>query len=735
MAKLPKVALIGNPNSGKTTLFNALAGQNKKTGNWAGVTVSQTQAKLIRNNTQFSLVDLPGLYGLSLTELSADELVVKQAIDQGDIDVFVNVLNANNLERCLFLTNEILELDVPTLLVLNMDDERQASGKTIDTEKLAELTGCQVLKTTATKNMGVNEVFAAIVEHLKHPNQAKHNYTELPDDIELPAAESRADAIKAYVKSSDEVLTANKRIFDARFKQATDMAKSVTQQQAESNNRISKKGSFNRVDQWLTSPFTGTLGFMLAMYLMFFFAINVANVFIDFFDIAAGAIFINGTSQILSAIHAPDWLTVILADGVGAGIQTVATFIPVIGFLFLFLTLLEESGYMVRAAFVMNNWLQKIGLSGKAFVPLIVSFGCNVPAVMATRQLAKKDERIITTLMAPFMSCGARLSVYALFVAAFFTEHAALIVLSLYLIGILVAIATGLLMRKTILPGQPDPFVIELPQWRFPGLLFILRSTWHKLRGFMIDAGKIIIVIVVILQIISSVGRDFTWGNKDVDESLLAAGSQLATPIFAPMGIEEDNWPAVVGLFTGLLAKEVMVGSLDAIYSKNIAENDNTISEDLLEALQTIPDNASGLVDALTDPLGLSLTEIDAVENMAENQGVSTQLFGILQEKFVNGLAAYAYLLFVLLYFPCVTVIATIAKETGKQWALFSATYSTGIAYLIASCFYQIVTFSHQPLFASIWLISCAVVLYGFYWALKRHANKPHNKVIPLNIQ
>ena len=251
----------------------------------------------------------------------------------------------------------------------------------------------------------------------------------------------------------------------------------------------------------------------------------------------------------------------------------------------------------------------------------------------------------------------------------------------------------------------------------------------------MVDAGKIIIVIVVILQIISSVGRDFTWGNQDVDESLLAAGSQLATPIFAPMGIEQDNWPAVVGLFTGLLAKEVMVGSLDAIYSKNIAQNDNTITEDLMAALQTIPDNAAGLVDALTDPLGLSLTEIEAVETMAENQGVSTQLFGILQEKFINGFAAYAYLLFVLLYFPCVTVIATIAKEAGKQWALFSATYSTGIAYLIASCFYQSVTFSQHPLFSSIWLASCATVLYGFYYSLKRHANKPQNKIIPLNIQ
>lgn len=734
MGKSIKVALIGNPNCGKTTLFNALAGQNKKTGNWAGVTVSETQARLSDNNTEITLVDLPGIYGLSLAELSQDEMVVKQAIDQADVDVYINVINANNLERCLFLTTEILDLDVPTILVLNMDDERAACGKIIDTEKLSELTGCPVITTTAINHTGVKALFNAMVALINKKTETTHHHTELPQDIELPAAESRAEAIKQYVKTSDAIIEESKRIFDARFQQAIDLANSVTSKQATAKNS-GGKGEFSRIDHWLTRPLTGTLAFMFAMYLMFFFATNVAAVFVDFFDIATGALFIDGLGQLLSSIGVPEWLRVILADGMGAGIQTVATFIPVIGFLFLFLTLLEESGYMVRAAFVMNNWLQKIGLSGKAFVPLIVSFGCNVPAVMATRQLAQKDERIITTLMAPFMSCGARLSVYALFVAAFFTEHAALIVLSLYLIGILVAVATGLLMRKTILPGKPDPFLIELPQWRFPGVAYILKSTWHKLRGFIVDAGKIIIVIVMILQVISSVSRDFSWGNTDVDESLLAAGSQIATPVFAPMGIDDENWPAVVGLFTGLLAKEVMVGSLDAIYSKSVEESDASIVEQLTEALQTIPDNAAGLADALVDPLGLSLTEIDEVENMAENQGVSTQLFGILQEKFTSTWAAYAYLLFVLLYFPCVTVIATIAKESGKKWALFSALYSTGIAYLIATCFYQVVMFGSQPLFASIWLVLCATALISFYLLLKRHANKPANKTIPLNIQ
>ena len=734
MTKLSKVALIGNPNSGKTTLFNALAGQNKKTGNWAGVTVTESKAKLIRNNTQFTLVDLPGIYGLSLAELSQDELVVKQAIDQHDIDVYVNVLNADNLERGLFLTTEVLDLDMPTVLVLNMDDERAASGKTIDSNKLQSMTGCPVISTTAVKSHGITALFDAIETALKQADKVEHKHSDLPADIDLPTAETRAEAIKAYVKSSEHVVNESKRLFDARFQQAIDMAHAVTQKTDQSRIK-GPRNQLSRIDQWLTSPLTGSLAFMLVMYLMFFFAINVANVFIDFFDIATGALFIDGTKQLLSSVNAPDWLGVVLGDGIGAGIQTVSTFIPVIGFLFLFLTILEESGYMVRAAFVMNNWLQRIGLSGKAFVPLIVSFGCNVPAVMATRQLTSRHERIITTLMAPFMSCGARLSVYALFVAAFFTEHAALIVLSLYLIGIAVAIATGLLMRKTILPGKPDPFVIELPKWRFPGIKYILKSTWFKLRGFIVDAGKIILVIVLILQLFSSVGRDFTWGNEDVDESMLAAGSQLATPLFAPIGIDEDNWPAVVGLFTGLLAKEVMVGSLDAIYSKNTGDGDATIGEQLQDALQSIPDNAAGLADALIDPLGLSLTEIDAVENMAENQGVSSQLFGILQEKFHDSWAAYAYLLLVLLYFPCVTVIATIAKETGKQWAVFSALYSTGIAYLIASCFYQLVSFNSQPLFAGLWLSGCALVLVIFYQALKRHANKPTNKAIPLNIQ
>ncbi len=731
---IPQVALIGNPNCGKTTLFNALTGQKKKTGNWAGVTVSQTFAHIKHPQRNFDLIDLPGIYGLSITELSQDELVVKQAVDQGNIDVFVNVLNAANLERNLFLTTEILELEKPTILVLNMDDERDQFGIDIDIQALSTETGCPVIATTATQGKGLNGLIEQVQLLLSGPVRVPHYQINLPDHIQLPGAASRAKAILQHIANSDDALSETKAIFDARFEQSIQLAKRVSQP---SNQYKSTHRQFSIIDYWLTKPLTGLLAFLLAMYLMFFFAINVANVFIDFLDITAGALFVDGVSQFLTWTGAPEWLSVIVADGIGGGIQTVATFIPVIGFLFLFLTLLEESGYMSRAAFVMNDWLQSIGLSGKAFVPLLVSFGCNVPAVMATRQLTNRDERLTTIMMAPFMSCGARLSVYALFVAAFFTEYAALIVLSLYLTGVLVAVATGLLLRKTILPGKPDPFVIELPKWRFPGYQFVLKTTWFRLRGFVIGAGKIIIIIVVLLQIVSSVGKDLSWNKAGSDESILAWGSQQVTPLFAPMGIDSGNWQAVVGLFTGLLAKEVMVGTLDSLYSRQLEINEKppSIVEQLKAGFATIPTNAADLADALIDPLGLSLTDMGETEEMAINQGVSNDLFGILRDKFKDGYAAFAYLLFVLLYFPCVTVVGATTKEAGKNWAAFSAIYSTSLAYLLATGFYQIVTFNSHPLFSGLWLTGMILIFAFFYWRLKKSAQSPQNKTFKLHIQ
>ena len=582
-----------------------------------------------------------------------------------------------------------------------MWDEALKKNIHIDTQKLSELLGSQVIPVIANtkKDSGIDSLQKAINQQLN--NKSQSNITQ----------ESEA----TYRTNFDD------SVFNLRLKQAEQITKQVI-----TYPENAKAQKFGKLDWFTTHPVWGIFAFLMAMYLMFFFAINVSAVFVDFFDIATGALLINGGHQFFEYLGFPEWLTVILADGVGGGVQTVATFIPVIGFLYLVLTWFEDSGYMARAAFVMNGLMQKIGLSGQAFVPLIVSFGCNVPAIMATRTLASKRERLVTIMMAPFMSCGARLSVYALFVAAFFSQYASLIVLALYLIGILMAVLTGLMLQKTILPGKAEPFLIELPSWRLPTIRNLFIGTWNRLKGFLMDAGKIIIVMVMIIQVLNSIGSDFTWGNEDSENSMLSVAAKSVVPVFEPMGIEEKNWPAIVGILTGVLAKEVVVGTLDALYTSldkkenNSDEAPATITEELLEAVISIKDNAINLSDTLLDPLGLSIAQTGTDAQMAENQDVSDSLFGIIRDRFSGKYAAFAYLLFILLYFPCVAATAAIAREAGMKWAVFSGAWSTGLAYMSAVCFYQFSQFNQNPVSACVWLLIYISGIAAIYLYLKK---------------
>ena len=680
----PLVALIGNPNCGKTTLFNQLTGLSKTTGNWSGVTVDSQFCAVNFNDLEYNLVDLPGLYGLSVDSQGQDESHVKEFLQKSPPHVVVNVINSVSLERGLFLTLELMDFGIPVISVLNMWDEVQEKNLEIDINKLSAQLDNPVLTMVATTGDGI--------EILK-------------EQINISL---RSEKKTSRIKTKDS--------FESRIGKAKTLANKVTSLPALDNTKQS-----NKLDKFTTHPVLGMFAFFAAMYVMFFFAINVSAVFIDFFDIATGAILINGGHQLFDAIGLPQWLSVILADGVGGGIQTVATFIPVIGFLYLVLTWLEDSGYMARAAFVMNGLMQKIGLSGLAFVPLIVSFGCNVPAIMATRSLPSKRERLVTIMMAPFMSCGARLSVYALFVAAFFTEYATLIVLGLYFIGILIAILTGLMLQKTILPGKAEPFLIELPPWRIPTFKNLMMGTWRRLKGFLVDAGKIIIVMVMLIQVLNSIGKDFSWGNQDSENSILSVAAKSVVPVFEPMGIEEKNWPAIVGILTGVLAKEVVVGTLDALYTslekQQNEQEDLTIKQELIVAVTSIKDNAFGLADLLLDPLGMSIADTGTNQEMAENQGVNESLFGIIRDRFSDKYAAFAYLLFILLYFPCVAATAAISREASIKWAVFSGTWSTGLAYLVAINFYQLSHFSQNPLSASIWLgvFVCSIMVVYFY--------------------
>jgi ferrous iron transport protein B len=405
----------------------------------------------------------------------------------------------------------------------------------------------------------------------------------------------------------------------------------------------------------------------------------------------------------------------------------VATFIPIIACLYLFLSALEDSGYMARAAFVMDRTMRSIGLPGKSFVPLIVGFGCNVPAVMATRTLENVRERKLTILMNPFMSCGARLPVYALFAAAFFPAHGQDLVFALYLIGIAVAVLTGMVMRRTLLTGESSGFMMELPPYHLPTLKGMALRTWDRVRLFIQDAGKVIVVVVLILNVLNSVGNDGSFGNQNSNKSILSEVGQALTPLFAPMGIHDDNWPATVGIFTGVLAKETVVGTLDAIYTQ-IAEEEQGPQEEtpfvfgsaLAEAFATIPANLAALGDRLLDPLGLDVGDVADQQQAAEHQQINAAIFGAMAHRFDGQAGAFAYLLFILLYSPCVATIGAIVRETGAPWAGFVIAWTTGIAYTTATLFYQGATFAQHPLESGLWFALLGGLLVGAVVLLRR---------------
>jgi len=345
---------------------------------------------------------------------------------------------------------------------------------------------------------------------------------------------------------------------------------------------------------------------------------------------------------------------------------------------------------------------------------LIVGFGCNVPSIMATRTLENHRERIITIMMAPFMSCGARLSVYALFAAAFFPEGGQNIVFLLYIVGIIFAVLTALIIKTTLLPGEATPFLMELPTYHMPKARDVLIRTWSKLKGFLVDAGKLIILMVLVINFLNSWGTDGSFGNEDQDDSVLSEISRSITPIFKPMGIQEDNWPATVGIFTGILAKEVVVGTLDAIYSEidktnasEAVEEEFSLMTSINEAFSTIPTNLLDVVNNLTDPLGFNILDSTAdQQSAASEQDVDTATFGAMVKRFDGQVGAFAYLLFILLYAPCVAATAAIYREAGPRWMWFALAWSTGMAYSAATLFYQLARFNQHPASSTAWVIS-----------------------------
>ena len=706
------IVLVGFANSGKSTLFNALTGAKQKTGNWTGVTVAAKQQQCQLNNKNTLLTDLPGVSSLAQRNQQGKDLSITQDfIKQQAIDCLVNVIDATQLKRQLYLTTQLLELGLPMVVVLNKNDRKEAED--IDVDKLSHALGCPVVTENSTsKNAGqaLNKVLVNIPatrkeQHLLTLPKILADFQGMPITLERQACASSQTC-----QSGDEKAMA---VMQARYAFIQQLLTDVTVKPID-NNSLS-----NKLDHWMLHPVFGIPIFLGMMYLLFMFAINVGSAFIDFFDILAGAIFVDYPLHFFSTFDLPAWLVTILG-GVGLGIQTVATFIPVIACLFIGLSLLESSGYLARAAFVVDTAMQKIGLPGKAFVPLIVGFGCTVPAVMSARILDNERERITTVMMSPFMSCGARLPVYALFAAAFFPESGQNIVFLLYLIGIAAALCTGLLLKKTILMGGNSINIMELPLYEWPKLPFLLQRVWQRTRSFVFGAGKTIVIVVCILNFFNSLGTDGEFGHHDSQDSLLSKSAQVVTPLLAPMGVKEDNWQASVGIITGLFAKEALVATFNSLYSpaSEEASEPDSFSDLWRQALGSISDNLQGI--EADDPLGTDIGDVSSIETAAKEQGVAESTITIMQAAFAGKIGAFSYLLFILLYTPCAAAMGAIKNEVGTRWAVFAALWSFSLAYLAATASFQIALLSSEPLHASITLAIIVLVFLSIYVGLKR---------------
>ncbi len=748
------IALAGNPNSGKTTLFNALTGSTQRVGNWPGVTVEKKTGQMRLGDLSVEVVDLPGIY--SLSSHSDDERVARDYLLSGEADAVINIIDASNLERNLFLTLNLLEMKVPVHIVLNMTDLAEKRGFTIDPGALSRRLGVPVTAMSATRTADVAsfrkelELSTGLLREspfqVAYPESLEQILSAWASRLSVVSADLGVDrrwlALKLLEQDSfysDKVIrlgvfsredlsaaveTVSERetdspdavIASAKYVCIRDLADSC--KTGTSRNAASATTS-SRIDRVVLNRFLGIPVFLAVMYLMFAFVINIGGAFIDFFDILFGAVFVDGFGMVLESAGSPQWLVSLLAGGIGAGIQTVSTFVPIMFAMFLALSLLEDSGYMARAAFVMDRALRAIGLPGKAFIPMIVGFGCTVPAIMATRTLENKRDRYITVFMAPFMSCGARLPVYALFGVAFFGRMSGLIVMSVYLAGIILAVVTGIILKNTLFRGDPAPFIMELPPYHVPRLGSVLHHVWMRLRGFIVRAGKVIILVVALLGVLNSVGTDGSFGNEDSPESVLSALGKTITPVFGPMGIDRDNWPATVGMFTGLFAKEAVVGTLNGLYGQiaaqeapeegDVDETDEawSFAGEAGAAFKSIPEAFAGLGDTLRDPLGMSVVSGDEAET-AENIEADPGLFTVMRGFFNNDKhAAYAYMLFILIYFPCVAALGALIREIGPLFGWVSVIYLTVLAWITATLYYQI-TVAHQP----VWLIT-PVVLFG----------------------
>ncbi|MBM4764098.1 ferrous iron transport protein B [Bacillus sp. B15-48] len=659
-----EIALVGNPNTGKTSLFNHLTGSYEYVGNWSGVTVEKKVG--VFKGKDARLIDLPGVY--TLNPISKDEGVVTNFFLQESFDTLLNILDASQLKRNLHLTIQLHEYGAPMVIGLNMIDVAKMRGIDIDVEKLSALLetpiapvvartgkGCDYLAEMVTEDVQLKsqsplvdygEVIEGAIQRLTQRLSGKTNkpvrwlglqlfegnpyiHSYLQGIIDEREILTFIQSVRSELKNSGVADSLEQYIYKKRNEKIEKIIATVT------SNRHAKKAPLSeRIDRIVTNKFLGIPVFLLLLYFMFMLTFDwlgfpLSDALEDFISGPLTA----SIAAFLSAVGVSEFIRALILEGIVAGVGGVLVFVPQIFILFFFISLLEDSGYMARVAMVMDRLMEWIGLNGKAFIPMMIGFGCNVPGIMAARTIETPKERLLTVLLTPMMSCSARLPVYALFVGMFFLQYKAVVVLSLYVLGILIAFILAKLFSKTIFKGETSLFVIELPPYRLPHIRSLWRSTWDKGKGFIKKAGTFIFAGSVVIWLLSYAGP----GGADVnmDDSFLAIIGGVLAPIFEPLGF--GTWQAGASLLTGFLAKEAIISTMNIIYF--------------------VPDEAS--------------------------------LQGLLATAYTP-LAAYSFMVFILLYIPCLATVATIYKETqSKKWTGFSMSYAFIIAYLLALIIYQ----------------------------------------------
>ncbi len=688
------VALIGNPNVGKTTILNILAGTDLKVGNWPGVTVEKKEATIKYKDYIIHIVDLPGIY--TLEPLSDAEEVAINFLENENIDVILDVIDTQNFEKNFFLTTQLLEFEKPTVIVLNIYDEAERKGIHIDIPYLEEILNVKVVKTVARKGEGVDKILDAIIEAyekklkptIKYEQKIEEAIEKIKnivgrdiskheaikyllketgnEEIDKKVKEIRKNLEKFFGEKIDEIIK------DERFGFAHGVSKEVIKKEKEQKYDITEI-----LDTFLLHPYLGLALYFVIMFLMFKIAFDFSAPLMDWLDGFLTGFISPLIMKFLASVNAPQIVVNFFTEAVIGGVGFVLTFVPLIAVLFFLITFLEMSGYLPRIAVLMDRFMEKLGLHGSMVIPLMLGFGCNVPAIMATRVIEDKRDKFIVTMMIPFMTCPARLIVFAFFASIFF-DNPVLVIMALYLLGIVVGLITAFFLRKSVFKGKLTHFALELPPYRIPTLRALLSVSWIHTKGFIYRAGTVIFAISIVVWGLLNLPP----GIKNTSESYAAKIGQSLVPIFEPIGI--DDWRATAALIPAFLAREIALSALGTMYYAEMKEEINPEEFNWKEEIKT---QAIGALAAVKDAFLSMLTpKIKAFE-------VAKDEFETLRDAIKSHftpLSALSYMILLLIYTSCVATVAVMMQEIGKKYALLFLGYSFIAAWFLAFIIFNI---------------------------------------------